>query len=103
MCHVGSQGMPLEQLADGAMRISNFCDDIDAYCGEKKITSIDIGGGLSVNYDSDQVTPSFKTYRDAILAKLPTFFENNKRRTIITEFGKSIVSKSGIVVAKVEV
>lgn len=43
MCHVGSQGMPLDFMVEGATKIVNLADQIDNACGEKRISCIDIG------------------------------------------------------------
>ena len=41
-------------MAEGAARIFDLADLIDARCGGKRIVSVDIGGGLSANYKSDR-------------------------------------------------
>ena len=102
MVHVGSQGMSLQTLCEGVLSAVQLANLIDKECHEKRIKFIDIGGGLSVNYDSDEVTPTFEMYRDAILTKIPDFYEQNSGRTIITEFGKSLVAKTAVVISKVE-
>jgi hypothetical protein len=43
MCHVGSQGMPLDFMVEGATKIVKLADQIDIACGEKRISCIDIG------------------------------------------------------------
>ena len=82
--------------------MSALADDIDACCGSPRIMALDIGGGLSVNYNSDAVSPSFEEYKNTILKIVPNFFKQNSSRTIVTEFGKSLVAKAGVVVALVQ-
>lgn len=72
----------------------------------------DIGGGLSVNYLSDSVTPSFDQYAQALLAGCPELFLHanlgpsiarpTNRWRIATEFGKALISKTACVVSRVE-
>jgi diaminopimelate decarboxylase len=81
-----------------------LADLIDARCvlagQEKRIQSIDIGGGLATNCSSDQIFPTFGEYADALDAVCPSLFSST--RTVVTEFGKAIVMKCGAVVARVE-
>lgn len=79
-----------------------LAEEIDSTCGAQRVMMIDIGGGLTVNYATDDVTPTFEDYKQAILRAQPTFFSLNANRTIVTEFGKSLVAKAGAVVAEVE-
>ncbi len=94
--------MPLDLLAEGAVKISLLAKEIDDVCGEKRIRVLDIGGGLPVNYSADNVLHSFSDYFQAILAKLPSFLTMNSGRLVITEFGKSIIAKCGVVAAVIE-
>jgi diaminopimelate decarboxylase len=87
MCHVGSQGMALEKMVDGAVAISALADEIDEACkvnGEanRRITLIDIGGGLSANYLSEEVSPTFADYATMLAEKCPNIF--NQERRLIT-------------------
>jgi len=46
MCHVGSQGMSLEYMVEGASKIVKLADEIDIACGDRRISCIDIGNNL---------------------------------------------------------
>ena len=46
--------MAMTVMAEGAARIFDLADLIDARCGGKRIATVDIGGGLSANYKSDR-------------------------------------------------
>jgi diaminopimelate decarboxylase len=94
--------MPLDLLADGAVSITLLAEEIDEYCCEKRVRMLDIGGGLHVNYLSDQSTPTFSDYLEAIVSKLPSWWSLNSSRLILTEFGKSIIAKCGVTAALVE-
>ena len=118
MCHVGSQGMSLETMVQGVQRLVMLADEVDEVCRRHsiinnnnnnnsnndllpRITTIDIGGGLSVNYDSDEITPTMEDYANALARECPTLFSHPHRR-IITEFGKALVAKCGAIVTTVE-
>eukprot|EP00600_Ochromonadales_sp_CCMP1393_P005831 CAMPEP_0174959118 /NCGR_PEP_ID=MMETSP0004_2-20121128/3004_1 /TAXON_ID=420556 /ORGANISM="Ochromonas sp., Strain CCMP1393" /LENGTH=1262 /DNA_ID=CAMNT_0016207411 /DNA_START=127 /DNA_END=3915 /DNA_ORIENTATION=- len=102
MCHVGSQGMALESMVAGAETILNIADLIDAKCGERRITHVDIGGGLSANYESSDVSPTFQQYADRLAHVWQAGGNTDKGRVLLTEFGKSLVAKTAVIATKVE-
>jgi diaminopimelate decarboxylase len=99
MCHVGSQGISLEQMVQAVDILCNFANEIDSSCGTKRIEMIDIGGGLPVNYDSDEITPLFVDYSSLLEERCHLSIQN---RHFVTEFGKAYVLKAGKVITKVE-
>ena len=87
-------------MAEGARRIAELADEIDTACsnyysssnssngnsggrnrgedvlvGNRRIKMIDIGGGLSVNYYGDSVSPTFEEYSTALLSVAPKLFQ----------------------------
>ncbi len=104
----GSQGMPLSLMAEGAKRILALADLIDSACADitgnssPRIRVVDIGGGLSANYHSDAVTPTFGEYAQALVTACPTLRNSKSKRTLLTEFGKAIIAKCGYIVSTVE-
>ena len=107
MCHVGSQGMPIESMVEGVQCILTLADTIDTRCqtaGERqnRITHADIGGGLSANYDTDEVSPTFQEYAQKIASVCENSLRQGAHRVYMTEFGKALVAKCGAIVAKVE-
>lgn len=72
---------------------------IDKSLGYNRITMLDIGGGLSLNYTDDSVRPTFEEYFDCITSSCPALFQGRK---IVTEFGRAWVGKAAAVVAVVE-
>lgn len=60
---------------------------------------MDIGGGLSVNFLSEENKPTFEDYADALRKYAPLVFKFPK---IITEFGRSIAAKSGWFGSRIE-
>lgn len=98
--HSGSQGMALSSMAAGVRAVVDLVADIHAAIGRQQITHIDIGGGLPVNFDSDAHAPSFADYRAALEAEVPELFDGTFG--IITEFGRSLLAKSGTMLTRVE-
>jgi diaminopimelate decarboxylase len=99
-CHVGSQGMPLEQMLAGIKTAYELAEEINEAAGEMRITTLDIGGGLPVNFDSDAVEPSYRHYAGLLAAEVPGLFDG--RYDLVTEFGRSLLAKTGLILARVE-
>ncbi|MDI5962516.1 diaminopimelate decarboxylase [Streptomyces sp. SL54] len=98
--HVGSQGCPLELIAAGVRAAYELAEEINAFVGRRQITSLDIGGGLPVNFADDDVTPSFDGYVEALTAAVPGLLSG--RYSLVTEFGRSLLAKNGFVASVVE-
>ncbi|MEO3750313.1 diaminopimelate decarboxylase [Streptomyces sp. B6B3] len=99
-CHVGSQGIPLDLMAAGVRATHELAEEINAAAGRRQIDTLDIGGGLPVNFDSDQTTPTFADYAALLRREVPALFDGGYR--LVTEFGRSLLAKSGLVLARVE-
>lgn len=98
--HTGSQGVPLDLMAAGVKAAYELAERINLGIGRQQITTLDIGGGLPVNFASDEVTPAFHDYARLLRATVPGLFDG--RYTIVTEFGRSLLAKAGTVLARVE-
>lgn len=60
------QGCDFSLMTSGIRRIVDLAKNVNEKMGEKRIKTIDIGGGLPVNFQSDQVLPTFKQYSDTL-------------------------------------
>jgi diaminopimelate decarboxylase len=98
--HVGSQGMPLDLMAEGARATYDLAEEINTALGRRQIDTIDLGGGLPVNFGSDEVTPTFAEYARLLARTTPGLFDG--RYALVTEFGRALVAKAGTVLARVE-
>jgi diaminopimelate decarboxylase len=98
--HVGSQGMPLELMAEGARATHELAEEINAAVGRRQVDTLDLGGGLPVNFGSDEVTPTFEEYARLLAATVPGLFDG--RYGLVTEFGRSLLAKAGTVLTRVE-
>ena len=98
--HSGSQGCSLDLMAEGVKSITELARQINNDVGYQQITRLDIGGGLAVNFSSDEVTPTFKEYAELLAVRVPELFSGNYQ--IKTEFGRAIIAKNGFIVTRVE-
>lgn len=98
--HIGSQGCTLELMVAGIRVVVDLAKEINQVVGRKQISVIDIGGGLPVNFDSEEITPTFADYASALRAAIPELFKGEF--TVKTEFGRSIYAKNGFIATRVE-
>ncbi|MEU5835692.1 diaminopimelate decarboxylase [Streptomyces diacarni] len=98
--HTGSQGVPLELMAESVRVVFELAERINRQAGRQQIDTLDIGGGLPVNFAGDEAEPSFAAYADLLRHTVPGLFDG--RYTIVTEFGRSLLAKQGFIAALVE-
>ncbi|NUU24741.1 MAG: diaminopimelate decarboxylase [Streptomycetaceae bacterium] len=98
--HVGSQGCPLPLIASGVHATYRLAERINEAVGHRQIGSLDIGGGLPVNFADDEERPGYADYVAQLRTDVPGLFDG--RYALVTEFGRSVLAKSGLVVTKVE-
>ena len=98
--HIGSQGCSLELMAAGIGKVVELVDEINSVIGKQQIKVIDIGGGLPVNFSSEEVKPTFADYADALRNEVPRLFSGDF--VVKTEFGRSIFAKNGFIAGRVE-
>ncbi|MET8943039.1 diaminopimelate decarboxylase [Streptomyces sp. NPDC004542] len=98
--HTGSQGIPLSLMARGVAEAYGLAEEINARAGRRQVDTLDIGGGLPVNFGSDAVTPTYARYARLLSEVVPGLCEG--RYGLVTEFGRSLLAKHGTVLARVE-
>ncbi|MGW1956338.1 diaminopimelate decarboxylase [Streptomyces sp. NPDC001920] len=98
--HTGSQGIPLSLMAQGVAQAYALAEEINRRIGRRQIDTLDIGGGLPVNFASDATTPTYAQYARLLRETVPGLFDG--RYGLVTEFGRSLLAKHGTVVARVE-
>jgi diaminopimelate decarboxylase len=123
MCHVGSQGMSLDLMIDGVYRLYHVIIFLHRQILKKNTISwLDIGGGLSCNYHYNEISPTFAEYYQGIKGKCPLLFSSGgdspfcvtpsastvatglarQSFLIVTEFGKSLIAKTAVIVSQIE-
>jgi diaminopimelate decarboxylase len=98
--HTGSQGIPLDLMARGVAETYRLAEEINARLGRRQIDTIDLGGGLPVNFATDATDPTYETYAELLSRSVPGLFDG--RYGLVTEFGRSLLAKEGTVLARVE-
>lgn len=98
--HSGSQGMALTAMAEGVRALYDLAEEINDRAGRQQVDTLDIGGGLPVNFDSDAATPTYRDYARLLRETVPGLFDG--RYGLVTEFGRSLLAKAGTVLARVE-
>ncbi|WP_320781023.1 diaminopimelate decarboxylase [Streptomyces sp. CRN 30] len=98
--HTGSQGIPLTLMARGVEETYALAEEVNRRVGRRQVDTIDIGGGLPVNFASEESTPTFDRYARLLAEAVPGLFSG--RYGLVTEFGRSLLAKHGTVVARVE-
>ena len=93
--HTGSQGIGLRMMVDGVKSIVDLAQVIGT-----QVRHIDIGGGLPVNFASDEYKPTVESYATELDRAVPELFSGKYH--IITEFGRAVVAKAGVMVSRVE-
>lgn len=98
--HVGSQGCPLGLIADGIAAVHSLAQDINKTLGRRQVTSLDIGGGLPVNFEDEEIRPTFGDYVAQLEITVPEIFDGEY--SLVTEFGRSLLAKNGFIASTVE-
>ncbi|MFB7267099.1 diaminopimelate decarboxylase [Streptomyces nojiriensis] len=98
--HSGSQGVPLALIAEGVRELHALAEEINAAAGRRQVDTLDIGGGLPVNFASDEESPTHAEYVAALRTAVPALFDGSYG--LVTEFGRSLLAKHGLVLARVE-
>jgi diaminopimelate decarboxylase len=98
--HTGSQGIPLSLMAQGVAETYALAEEINRRLGRPQIDTVDIGGGLPVNFTSDTTAPTYAQYARLLREVVPGLFDG--RYGLVTEFGRSLLAKHGTIVARVE-
>ncbi|MFG2607426.1 diaminopimelate decarboxylase [Streptomyces sp. NPDC048514] len=98
--HTGSQGIPPALLARGVAETYALAEEINARAGRRQIDTLDIGGGLPVNFDSEATAPTYARFARLLAREVPGLFDG--RYGLVTEFGRSLLAKHGTLVARVE-
>jgi len=97
--HVGSQGCSMTQLVEAAKKLSSLAAKIGDRVGDQ-IRWIDIGGGMPVEYRSDEPVASMQDYVAQLKANCPALFD--ERYSLITEFGRYVHANAGWTASRVE-
>jgi diaminopimelate decarboxylase len=91
-------------MASGVKTVSDFVTEVHETVGFNQIETLDIGGGLGVNFASEETTPTFGELAAVLKVEVPALFGADRQvRTVVTEFGRALSAKSGWCGARSEV
>jgi len=112
-CHAGSQSYTMEQIASALRLIVDIANEInEAVRGDmsnatplerrerNRVKTLDIGGGLMVNFKTEENTPSLHAWAAVLKSVVPELFTGEYH--VITELGRRYLAKQGVIVSKVE-
>ncbi|QDT13678.1 diaminopimelate decarboxylase [Planctomycetes bacterium K23_9] len=97
--HVGSQGCDLDLLCLAAKKIEALREHIQRATG-RKISLIDIGGGLPAAYNDGDQPPTAQQYSDQLASEVPELMSDDTK--LMTEFGRSLHAGCGVALSRVE-
>ncbi|MEV7420875.1 diaminopimelate decarboxylase [Streptomyces sp. NPDC089919] len=98
--HSGSQGLPPALMTEGVRELWRLAEEINTAAGRRQVDTLDIGGGLPVDFTSDAPGPGYAGYVAALRAAVPGLFTGEYG--LVTEFGRSLLAKHGLVLTRVE-
>ncbi|WP_415952596.1 diaminopimelate decarboxylase [Streptomyces sp. KLOTTS4A1] len=98
--HSGSQGIPLALHTEGIRALYDLAEEINTRVGRRQIDTLDIGGGLPVNFVSEEEAPTYDDFVRELRRGVPGLFSG--AYGLVTEFGRSLLAKHGTVLARVE-
>lgn len=97
-CHIGSQITEIAPYLDAVDRLLDMADAL--HREGIALHHLDLGGGLGIQYQSDDRPPETGAFVRALLERVDARGYGNK--TIMFEPGRSIVGKAGILLTRVE-
>lgn len=98
--HTGSQGIGMARMVRAAELVFALRETIHRDLGERRIVSVDIGGGLPWPYRADGTAPTPAAYAAALGRAVPEAFAEGVR--LATEFGRILQAGSGFAASRVE-
>jgi len=98
--HIGSQGMPLDQLLFATSIIYDLAEYINHQIGGQQIKYFNIGGGLPVSYRYTKEPIDMIDYAALLKRDVPGLWSG--RYQMVTEYGRYINANAAVAISKVE-
>ena len=92
-CHIGSQITEAKPFVDTLKRLLELVDEPND--GDIKLNHIDIGGGLGVRYQDEEIQPIKE-----LLAEIKALL-SDRTLTLIVEPGRSLTANAGVLLTQV--
>lgn len=100
--HTGSGGMGLDQLVAGVRTAVDFALEVNERAGARQVRVLDMGGGLGVDYRSEDPGSAFAAYAARLREKVPEVFDAGCFDRVVSEFGAALQCKFGMLASRVE-
>ena len=94
-CHIGSQLLDPSPFVEALDRVLALIDQLTAE--GIQIHHLDLGGGLGIKYQADQVQPTVASYLTPLLDKLA-----GRGLQVVLEPGRRLVGNAGLLLTKVD-
>ncbi len=94
-CHIGSQLLDPSPFVEALDRILALIDQLTAE--GIHIHHLDLGGGLGIKYNADQVQPTVAAYLTPLLDKLA-----GRGLQVVLEPGRRLVGNAGLLLTRIE-
>ncbi|AXS78745.1 diaminopimelate decarboxylase [Dechloromonas sp. HYN0024] len=94
-CHIGSQLLDPSPFVEALDRILALVDQMAAE--GIRIHHLDLGGGLGIKYNADQVQPTVAAYLTPLLDKLA-----GRGLQVVLEPGRRLVGNAGLLLTRIE-
>ncbi len=95
-CHIGSQLLDPAPAAEAADKVLALVDHLAA--AGIALEHIDLGGGMGIQYRTDEPAPAAAEYLAPMLSRLA-----GRREKLMFEPGRSLVGNAGLLLTRVEV
>lgn len=97
--HQGSQSRDFEAMAEGISKVILLANMVNKLAGGEKIKTVDIGGGMPVNYEGEMAF-GIDEYAAVLKEAVPELFDGSFQ--VVTEFGRYVHAHAGWTVTRVE-
>ena len=94
-CHIGSQLLDPSPFVEALDRILALIDQLTAE--GIRIHHLDLGGGLGIKYNAEQVQPTVASYLTPLLDKLA-----GRGLQVVLEPGRRLVGNAGLLLTRIE-
>ena len=94
-CHIGSQLLDPSPFVEALDRILALIDQLTAE--GIRIHHLDLGGGLGIKYNAEQVQPTVDSYLTPLLDKLA-----GRGLQVVLEPGRRLVGNAGLLLTRIE-
>lgn len=102
--HIGSQYSDLDPCINAIRVVVDLANEINDYSlsqdNKKKVTTIDIGGGFPVNYNSNEEPFYIEQYVEKLGEVCPELFSGGYK--LVTEFGRYVHANAAWAVTEIE-